>query len=218
MILSTIKLELRFHPKEKSKLSKKNFSDSIVPIVYFRRDEYTYLYYGKNYVSLTYFMCYAENYAIGLNGFFPFNPSLGYHPKDVEIMRILFDYETLIPSYVYFSAHAQEGIWVKFTDCEFYDNKLIVYVALGSHSVKPHAETSIRIFGFANDYYSQNGRHISPFLIEDPSFPYIILQNDEVFTSCTRRFLMPFFVNKKDQYKEEQKNKEFEMNKHLIPK
>jgi hypothetical protein len=51
MILSTIQLELRFHPKEKSKLSKKNFSDSIVPIVYFRKDEYTYLYYGKNWIK-----------------------------------------------------------------------------------------------------------------------------------------------------------------------
>ena len=218
MRLPTIQLELRFHPKEKSKLSKKDFSDSLLPIVYFRRDEYSYLYYGKKYVSMTYYMCYQENYAIGLNSYFPSNSSLGYHPKDVEIIRILFDYNTLIPSYVYFSAHAQEGIWVKFTDCEFNNNKLIVYVALGSHAVKPHAGTSVRIFGFANDHYSQNGNHISPLLIEDPSFPYTTLQNDEVFTSFTRRFLMPLFVNKKDQYKEEQKKKEFEMNKHLITK
>jgi hypothetical protein len=48
MILSAVQLELRFRPKEKSKLSKKDFSDSLVPIVYFRRDEYAYLYYGKN--------------------------------------------------------------------------------------------------------------------------------------------------------------------------
>lgn len=218
MILSAVQLELRFHPKEKSKLSKKDFSDSLVPIVYFRRDEYAYLYYGKKYVSLTYYMCYAENYAIGLNGLLPSNSSLGYHPKDVETIRILFDYETLIPSYVYFSAHAQEGIWVQFNDCEFYNNKLIVYVALGSHAVKPHPGTSVRIFGFANDHYSQHGKHISPLLIEDPSLPYTTLQNEEVFTSFTKRFLMPFFVNKKDQYKEEQKKKEFEMNKHLIVK
>jgi UDP-3-O-[3-hydroxymyristoyl] glucosamine N-acyltransferase len=73
-------------------------------------------------------------------------------------------------------------------------------------------------FGFANDHYSQHGKHISPLLIEDPSLPYTTLQNEEVFTSFTKRFLMPFFVNKKDQYKEEQKKKEFEMNKHLIVK
>ena len=218
MKLPIIPLELRFHPKEKSKLSKKDFSDSLLPIVYFRRDEYPYLYYGKKYISMTYYMCYAENYAIGLMGLFPFNPSLGYHPKDIEIIRILFDYKTLIPSYVYFSAHAQEGIWIKFTDCQFQNRKLIVYVALGSHAVKPHPGTSVRIFGFANDFYSSNGQHISPLLIEDSSFPYTTLQNDEVFTSFTKRFLMPIFIKKKEQYKEEQKKREFEMNKHLILK
>lgn len=216
MILPVVPLELRFHPKEKSKLSKKDFSESILPIVYFRRDEYAYLYYGKKYVSLTYYMCYAKNFAIGLNRVLPLNSSLGYHQQDVEIIRILFDYTTLIPEYVYFSAHAQEGVWVKFNDCEFNNTKLIVYVALRSHAVKPHPGTSVRIFGIANDRYSQNGKHITPLLIEDPSFPYTTLQNNEVFTSFTRRFLIPFFANKKDQYKEEQKKKEFEMNKHLL--
>ena len=124
MILPVVPLELRFHPKEKSKLSKKDFSEPIVPIVYFRRDGYAYLYYGKKYVSLTYYMCYTENFAIGLNRVLPLNSSLGYHQQDVKIIRILFDYTTLIPEYVYFSAHAQEGVWVKFNDCEFNNSYL----------------------------------------------------------------------------------------------
>lgn len=211
-----IQLELRFHPKEKGKLSKKDFSESSVPIVYYRYDEYIYLYYGQKYLSITYYMHYAENYAIGLNHMFPYNSSLGYHPIDIEILRILYDIETGIPQFVFFSAHAQEGIWVPFNKCEFINNKLIVYVALGSHAIKPHDGISLRIFGFANDHYSKNGQHISPLLIEDSSIQYTQLRNDEVFTSFIRRFFMPIIIKNKDKYLEEQKNKELNMNKLLI--
>lgn len=216
MVSQIIPLELRFHPKEKSRLSKKDFSDSSLPVVYYRYDEFIYLYYGKRYLSITYYMHYAENFAIGLNHMFPYNTSLGYHPIDVEILRILFDIDTGIPKFVFFSAHAQEGIWVPFNNCEFVNNKLIVYVALGSHAIKPHSGIFLRIFGLASDHYSQNGRHISPLLIEDSSLPYKKIQNDEVFTSFTRRFFMPLFIKNKDKYLEEQKNKEFNMNKTLI--
>lgn len=202
-----IPLELRFHPNEIGELCKSDLSASGIPIVYFRNDEIPYSYKGKKYLSITYYMHYQENYGIGLNGYFPYKKSLGYHPKDIERIRILYDIDTGMPKFVFFSAHAQEGIWVPFNECEMINGKLIIYVAWGSHAHKPHAGVYLRIFGFASDHYSNNGKHITPMLIQDQSLPYLEVLNEQVFSPFLRRFLMPLLIGNSDKYIEDQKKK-----------
>jgi hypothetical protein len=213
--MNPVELELRFHPKEKSELSTRDFLPSDQPIVYYKRDRYPYLYLGKKYLSITYYMCYAVNYAIGLNGIMSNNASLGFHPIDVELIRIIYDYNTFFPKYVFFSAHSQEGLWFNYSDCKFNNNRLVIYVALSSHAIKPHSGVYFRIFSFANDYYSDNGKHVIPDLIEEDNSTYTFIQNEEVFSNFTKRFLMPFYIKKKDTLKEMQKKKENEMNFNL---
>lgn len=211
--MDIIELELRFHPREKSELSTRDFLPSDKPIVYYKRDTYPYLYFGKKYLSITYYMCYAVNYAIGINSIMPNNSSLGFHPIDVELIRIIYDYNTFLPKHVFFSAHSQEGVWFNYSDCNINNNKLVVYVALNSHATKPHSGIYFRFFGLANDYYSNSGKHIIPELIEDNNMTNTTIQNEEVFTSFITRFFMPVFLKNKQKLKEEQKNKENEMNK-----
>lgn len=215
MSVNVLNLELRFHPSEQDMLCKKDFTKSDKPIVYYKRDENYYLYYGKKYFSITYYMFYAYNYAIGFNGIFPKVEAFGYHPIDLELIRIIYDIKTLQPEYVFFSAHSQEGMWVKYSDCEFNNNNLVAYVALSSHALKPHDGIYFRIFGFANDYYSKRGEHIIPELIEDNSLGYKTIQNREVFTSFSKRMLMLFFEKNKGDLKKLQQLEEKENNKNV---
>lgn len=215
MSINVLNLELRFHPNEKDSLCKKDFTKSDIPIVYFKRDPNYYIYYGKKYLSITYYMYYIYNYAIGLNGLIPKSESLGYHPIDLELIRIIYNINTLQPEYVFFSAHSQEGIWVKYSDCEVNNNTLIAYVALNSHALKPKDGIYFRIFGFANDYYSKKGKRIIPQLIEDNNLEYKTIQNEEVFTSFTKRIFMPFYEKKKSDLKKLQQIQEYENNKNV---
>lgn len=205
---NNLKLELRFHPNETSVLCKQDFTKSDQPIIYYKRDQYYYLYYGKKYFSITYHMYYAFNDAIGFNGLFPKIEAFGYHPIDLELIRIIYDIKTLQPEYVFFSAHSQEGIWVKYSDCEFNNNNLVVYISLNSHALKPHDGIYFRIFGTSNDYYSKRGKHIIPELIEDNTLEYQTIQNREVFISFSKRFLLPFYEKNKQEFKKLQKIEE----------
>jgi mRNA-degrading endonuclease YafQ of YafQ-DinJ toxin-antitoxin module len=183
-------LELRFHPNEKSILCNKTFDSIEYPLIYYKHDN-TYEYNKKNYYSVTYYMYYKENYAIGLNGIFSRNKFLGFHDKDIEHVRILYNYLTLEPEYVYFSAHAQEGIWKKYKDCEFNDKNLIVYICYGSHACKPHKGIYLRIFGFANDYCSNKGKYVIPKLINDNTLYYLEVKNNPDFSGCIKPFILP---------------------------
>jgi hypothetical protein len=211
-----LNLELRFHPDEKDELCKQDFTKSDKPIVYYKRDPHYYLYYGKKYFSITYYMYYKFNYAIGFNGIFPKVELFGYHPIDLELIRIIYNIKTLQPEYIFFSAHSQEGIWVKYSECEFNNTNLVVYVALNSHAMKPHNGTYFRIFGTSNDYYSKQGKKIIPELIEDNTLEYKTLQNREVFTSFYKRFLLPFYEKNKQDFKKLQKLEEENNNKNII--
>ena len=223
LLSNPLKLEIRFHPKEKSILCKKDFSPSRDPIIYFRYDE-PYAYQGKLYYSMTYYMYYKENYAIGLNGIFPTMESLGYHEVDLELVKVLFklDLNTGIVknaidlvSYVYFSAHSQEGMWVPFDECEKDDNHLVVYSAYGSHANKPKSGTYMRILGFANDYTSYYGKWVRPNLINDQTYNRNV-SNDEVLNTPLKRFLMPFYMKNLNKMKEEQKKIEDERNYGIV--
>lgn len=214
--IKPIYLQLRFNPSEKSKLCNKDFNSVDFAQIYYRKDIENYLFYGKKYYSITYYMYYKENYAIGLNGLFPKNKNLGYHDKDIEHIRILYNFTTLDPEYVFFSAHSQEGLWIKYNNCEFFNNKLIVYISYGSHACKPHKGIYWRIFGFANDYCSNKGKYIIPYLLNEQNLYYLNIQNKEVFSDCIKPFILPLINYKKEKLKEQQKNKENDLNNIFI--
>lgn len=201
-----IELQLKFHPSEKSELCNRDFTKCELPTIYYREDIELYFYLGIKYFSITYYMFYRENYAIGLFGLFPKCKSLGYHEFDIEYIRILYNTDTLNPEFVFFSSHAQEGIWKKFNECDFYKDKLNVYVAYGSHANKPIQKTYFRMFGFANDNTSNRGRQIIPLLEKDNSLPYYQVLNKEVFSNPYSAFFMPLIIYKKDQLIDKQKN------------
>ena len=214
--IAPIYLQLRFHPSEKSKLCNKDFNFLYYSQVYYRQDPETYIYYGKKYYSITYYMFYKENYAIGLNGIFPTNKNLGYHDKDIEHIRILYNFITLKPEYVYFSAHSQEGIWKKFEECELINNKLIIYISNGSHACRPYKGIYFRIFGFANDYCSDKGNFIVPYLLNDQNLYYLNISNKEVFSDGIKPFILPLINYKKEILKEKQKKYENDININFV--
>jgi hypothetical protein len=207
-----IYLHLRFHKDERSKLCTKDFETINYHQIYYKNDDNLYSYYGKKYHSITYYMFYKENYAIGLNGIFPNSKCLGYHEKDIEHVRILFDLETFDPVFVYFSSHAQEGVWKRYQDCEIYNDRLVVYISKGSHACRPKGKTYYRIFGFANDYASGRGIHITPFLMNSQSLYDLNVANKEVFSDGIKPFILPLINYKVEQLKEKQKAKEDAIN------
>ena len=192
MLLPIISLELHFHHKETDLLTKKYFNSNL-PIVYYKIDEYIYIYYKTKYFSITYYL-YHKN-------------------KNIKIIRILYDYSFLFPVYIYFSSHIQEGIWIPFNKCKYINNYLICYVSLNSYCLNPYPKNKIRNFGLSNDYYSKKGKSVQCILIEDPSLPYITILNKEVFNNIIKRFFIILFSKKIDKYKKKQIHKEKKINK-----
>lgn len=103
---------------------------------------------------------YKDNPAIGLGWQLrPKDPSLGYHPDDIEFVSIY--YQNGQPKKVYFSSHgSKEGHWRAYADCEVRGGFLVIYVARNSHANYPdNGDRGLhkRIGGFANDYTSTQG-------------------------------------------------------------
>jgi hypothetical protein len=134
--------------------------------IYYSNGYYTYQ--NKVYNSISYFIYYLYNGGIGCGySLFPNNKKLGYHENDIERVQILIDTETNLPKFVFFSAHRNEGKWVKWDDCEKNkDGDLKVFVARGSHANYPKSGTWYRIFFLANDQCSKNGIKIIPELVQ----------------------------------------------------
>jgi len=189
---------LCLHNKEEAFPSNKNYEivEGLIP-VYYNIDEEEYIYNDKLYKSITYLIYYKENYAIGLFGIFKKNKSLGYHYKDIERIKILYDPENNKEAYVYFSAHNSEGKWIKWEDCNTVFGSLLVYVAKYSHANYHKPGIKLRIFGFANDLCSNNDKTIikHPSLIRDNTIKY---NPDKVskYSSFIKRFFLPFYLNK----------------------
>ena len=162
------KIELNFHPKEiyfpcsdTFQIEKQNYK------IYYSIDK-LYKYNNKVYNSISYYIYYLYNGSIGFGySFFPEKKSLGFHEIDIERIKILYDIDTNLPKYVFFSAHRNEGKWVSWEHCEKnkYDD-LIVYVARASHANYPHKGIWYRIFFLANDKCSNKGKKFIPELIK----------------------------------------------------
>ncbi len=204
--LQFTKIELRFHPHEQFFPCSNEYYDLNNYSVYYNYDD-IYAYNGKKYYSVTYFIYYKTNGAIGFNSLMTYNKSLGYHNKDLENIKILYDMDTRDPVYVFFSAHQQEGKYFKFSECKFTpDNYLIVYVSLNSHSCRRLPGTYWRIFGIANDYASDCGMRIRPQYIRTDS--KYKTQNREVFDSPWKSFCLPIYQRWVGSLKERQKKEE----------
>ncbi len=212
-------LELRFHPDELDFPCSNEYNDLInsdnkyIHPVYYNIDD-IYLYYGKKYYSVTYFIYYKINHSIGMNSWFPNNKNFGYHEKDKEAVKILYNFDTGKPEYVFFSAHQQEGKYFPFEKCNFIDNNLIVYPALYSHSNHPYPGVYWRIFGFANDYCSTKGRRIRPTLIKSNDVKYKT-QNREVYDKTWYSFFLPLYTNRTNELKQKQQIEEEKNNSNI---
>jgi hypothetical protein len=161
-----IKLELNFHPKEiyfpctdKFQLINNDYK------IYYSRD--LFIYKKKTYISISYYIYYLYNGAIGCGyNLFPNNKFLGFHENDIERVKILIDIETNIPKFVYFSAHKNEGKWFDWDKCEKNeDGNLKVFIARSSHANYNESGTWYRIFFLANDHCSKSGKKIIPELV-----------------------------------------------------
>jgi len=165
--MTVIPLELNFHPKEiyfpctdTFQLVKNEYK------IYYSWDN-IYTYKNKLYNNVSYHIHYLYNGAIGFGyHLFPQKKSLGFHEYDIERIKILFDTETNIPQYVFFSAHRNEGKWISWDECEKSENgELKIYIAKGSHANYHKSGKWNRIFFLANDKCSKKGKKIVPTLI-----------------------------------------------------
>ena len=209
-MMKPIDIQLRLHPREKFLPTDQNLKSIDIYPIYYKVGSYAYN--GRRYISVIYEIYYAENGAIGFNSIAPYSVTLGYHHKDIERIIILHDTITERPMHVFFSAHAQEGQFYPASKCEYtLTNQLIVYSALNSHSNHPHAGTIWRVFGFANDYTSKKGKHLTMTAIRDDAISYQA-QNREVLDLPIRRFLLPIYQVYMTKLKEDQSKKEAAMN------
>lgn len=188
--MAPIEIQLRLHPREQFFPTNKEYQPIDIYPVYYKID--TYAYRGKRYGRVTYEIYFAENGAIGLNSIDIYNPRLGYHIKDTERIIILHDQTTLNPVHVFFSAHAQEGMWYSLNECIFDHGRLVAFSSLNSHSMHPKPGTKWRILGLANDYCSNDGPHLNLTLVKDDSISYVA-QNDEVINTPIKKFFLPFY-------------------------
>jgi hypothetical protein len=190
------KLILCMHKNEKAFTSNKDYEiEEDTTNVYYNIDEEQYLYNDKLYKSITYLIYYKENYAIGLFGIFKKNKDLGYHYKDIERVKILYDPVTNKEAYVYMSAHNSEGKWVTWKECDKVCGSLLIYVAKYSHANYHKSGIKWRIFGFANDLCSDGMKTIikHPSFIRDESIFYIPDQKSK-YGTFLKRFFLPIVL------------------------
>ncbi len=206
-------IQLRFHPKELSFPCDKNgnVSKTYFPIYY---KVIKYAYNGVLYKGVQYEVKYQYNYAIGLFDLAPTNPALGYHENDVERIMVLYDIESDEPMFVFLSAHSQEGRWFKFNELKIEDGRIVVYVALYSHRHFNKATTLWRMFGFANDRTSDDGKHINMESVVDPTIDERVW-NKEVLDTPFRSFFLPLYVGILPKLKKEQLDYENKLNEKL---
>lgn len=200
-----IPIQLRLHPREKQLPCDKSFNQDPSFPIYYNIDSYAYN--GTRYRAVIYAVYYQKNLAIGMNGTMPRNESLGYHNKDIEWIVILHDMASNQPKYVFTSGHAQEGAWTEFQKCKVDNGRLVIYAAVNSHRHSTQAKTHWRIFGFANDYTSNNGKHINMRLVNDKSISYDTT-NREVLDTKFRSFFLPLYVRSIPKLKEDQRKRD----------
>ena len=210
-----VQLQIRFHPNEKFLPCNKDYQmESFYPVYY--NNDRDYAYNGKMYHSMLYFIYFQENGAIGGFSMAPNNEFLGYHSKDIERIKILYDMKTKLPVYVFLSAHAQEGQFYHISDFEFVNGRyMVVYASLNSHSLHNRAGNFWRILGLANDYTSNKGKHIIPILLYDSNIQYTC-SNREVYDTKWKRFFLPFYQSNIDKLKQQQKEEEQKINALLL--
>lgn len=175
---------LRFHPNEQYYPDIKHNQVSCTSY------EGKFTYYGVSYNYLEYAFNYEANGAIGcFYCCFPKSKCLGYHEGDRERLIFLLDDTKSNILYVYFNAHSPGmGMWLPWDECEKTSSgHLIAYVAKSSHAFYPHAETYLRVFGFANDLCSTDGVAFYTHLVG--THTDFIIPKQHSITPCERFWL-----------------------------
>lgn len=215
MALNIVGIQLRLHPREKYTPTSNEYKviEGVHPC-YYRVG--TYAFRGRKYISVLYQIYYAFNGAIGLNGIFPSTEKLGAHDKDIERVVILHDLDTKEPLWVFVSAHAQEGTWHPFEDCEKApENRIVIYAAIGSHRHSITPGVKWRVLGFANDYCSKYGKHLNLTLYENNDIGFTI-QNREVLDTTYRAFFYPMYQRLLPSLVAQQQKEESQMNANIV--
>lgn len=98
-----------------------------------------YYIHNKEEQYITYVLFYAQN------------------SGHAEFVRVYYDDTKIVRAY--FSAHSSDqGTWINGDKIEYIGYSPVVYVARKTHANYPKSKTIWRIFGFANDYLSFNGK------------------------------------------------------------
>jgi hypothetical protein len=122
----------------------------------------------KTYITYIFLFTYNGEYSIlGL-------ANAGYHPADIEHITVELDSSNNL-SRVFYSAHGvKDGRWVKASDIEMEDGRIVAYMALHGHGLYQQEGTVFRLYGLANDYLDKGHRWVPQanliFQRTDPNF------------------------------------------------
>ena len=106
-----------------------------------------------------------DRYIIYYIFFYPFNEGkhvlylqqIGDHEADLEHITVEVDKKSGNMLRVFYGSHCPEdGTWVSSKDVPIQNNKIVVYVAKGSHGLYPTPGYVHRFYGFANDLTSED--------------------------------------------------------------
>jgi hypothetical protein len=122
----------------------------------------------KIYITYMFLFTYNGEYSIlGL-------ANAGFHPADIEHITVELDssYNLLR---VFYGAHGvADGRWIKASDVEMDNNKIVAYMSLNGHGLYPKEGTAFRLFGLANDHLNKGSKWIPRvnliFQRNDPNF------------------------------------------------
>jgi hypothetical protein len=102
----------------------------------------------NNKIYLTYIFVYAKNGEYSILGL----ANAGQHPADLEHLTVDLDMATQSLIRVMYSAHGTlDGRWVKESDIEMENGKIVCYMALNGHGLYHKEGIAFRLFGLAND-------------------------------------------------------------------
>ncbi len=124
------------------------------PVYYFTRE-------SDRFIDIIYLLIFAYNGPYNILG-----KNVGEHDSDIENVVIRIDKHTENMVSMYFSAHGDEGVWVKKKDIKFIDNSPIVFVARDSHAMYHTEGRQYRMFGLANDITSFGYSWLNSNLVE----------------------------------------------------
>ena len=127
---------------------------------------------GKIYLTYIFVFAYNGEYSIANLR------NVGQHPGDIEHITLELNIDQTL-SRVFFSAHGtKDGRWVKASDVEMEDGRVVAYNAMNGHGLYPTDGVVFRLGGFGNDFLSKGPRWA-------PTAELIVPRSDPDFNPAT---------------------------------